>query len=59
MTNMTREQAESLAAWNDDYRAKRCRDGSWGVWSDAAEHWVEFDVIPSRDANFGPRGWVG
>lgn len=53
---MTKDQAVELAKWNDTYRAKKCRDGSWGVWCDTSDHWVEFDIINSRDVNYGPNG---
>ena len=55
-TKMTKEQAERLATWHDDYVAKRCRkaipagtptdDPRWdqgGVWCTTSDHWVEFD----------------
>jgi len=39
---VTKDQALILAATDDDYRA-RCMRGEWVVWSDAADHVVEFD----------------
>jgi hypothetical protein len=39
---MTKEVAEIFAAWSDDYRA-RCIKGRWCVWSNEADHHVEFD----------------
>ena len=41
---MTENKAKELAAaMGDGYRARRCRSGDWCVWSDEADHRVEFD----------------
>jgi hypothetical protein len=43
-TGLTQEQAERLAEWHDDYRARKIR-GQWVVWCDASAHCVELDQI--------------
>ena len=40
---MTEYQARELAKLDRYYRAKQARNGTWGVWDDKADHWVEFD----------------
>ena len=40
---MTKQQAITLAAFDDDYRA-RCIRGVWCVWCDTSDHVVEFDA---------------
>jgi ectoine hydroxylase-related dioxygenase (phytanoyl-CoA dioxygenase family) len=43
-TGMTQEQAERLAEWGDDYRARKIRC-HWVVWCNASDHCVDFDQI--------------
>jgi hypothetical protein len=45
MTTMTEPQARELAKQDRNWRAKKTKAG-WVVWSDAADHVVEFDNLP-------------
>jgi hypothetical protein len=46
--NMTKEQAEQLAKFDETYRARKVR-GQWIVWCDASDHVVEFDSLPRNN----------
>lgn len=47
-TEMTETEARRLAGYDRDYSARKIR-GRWVVWSAAADHEVEFDVLRSWD----------
>ena len=46
-SQFTERVARYLAECDEsgDYIAKRCRNGTWCVWSQAADHYVEFDQL--------------